>query len=813
MNDSFLTASVAVEKTKYSYDKLYTYAVPEGMRDKIQEGCRVKVSFGHGLRQGMVMHLSKTEDVSGLKEISQLIDNKPVLTPELLSLGEFVKERCYCTYFDAYTAMLPTGLSVKLTYSYGIDKNTDISGFLLSSDEIRAVEYLSSRKKPVRQDLILKALSMKDESVLDSLVDKGIISKTETVKKRIADVTVKMIRLRGEVPERKYTPSQEEVLRVLGNIGEASVKEVCYFTGVGISVADNLVKKGICEYFDAEPPKPDFTAGSETDRKDIILTNQQEKCYNDLLGQYLSGKPSVSLLYGVTGSGKTSVFMKLIDKANEDGKGVICMVPEISLTPQLLAKFTARYGKKVAVFHSGLSLGKRLEEWRRVKNGEADIAVGTRSAIFAPMENLGLIVMDEEQEYSYKSSASPRFHARELAKYRCLLSKCPLVLSSATPSVESCYYAQSGRYLLSRLDKRYGNARLPHVITADMNREHDQGNNSGYSSVLIEAIEENLEYNHQSIILLNRRGHNTFVACRSCNEVISCPNCSISLTFHSANSRLMCHYCGYSIPAPDKCPSCGSDKLRYSGVGTQKAEQEIQEFFPDARILRLDTDSTMQRYAYEKKLGDFRNGKYDIMLGTQMVAKGLDFPNVTLVGVLSADSMLHCDDFRSYERTFSLLTQVVGRSGRGGIEGRAIIQTYEPENPIIEFAAAQNYDEFFNAEIALRRTMLYPPFADIGVVAFSSEDKQKAHDAADYFTDRLKAASKEVYSELPLRVMGPSPAYISKMGGKYRFRIIIKFKNCRRFRVMMSELLTDLGNNRSFSTVSAYVDIDPDSIM
>ena len=556
-----------------------------------------------------------------------------------------------------------------------------------------------------------------------------------------------------------------------------------------------------------------FRGDSETDRQDIILTRQQEISYNNLFEKYREGKPSVSLLYGITGSGKTSVFMKLIDRVNEDGRGVICMVPEISLTPQLLSKFTARYGKRIAVFHSGLPLGKRLEEWRRVKNGEANIAVGTRSAVFAPIENLGLIVMDEEQEYSYKSSATPRFHARELAKYRCFMNKCPLLLSSATPSVESCYYADSGRYFMSRLDKRYGNAKLPHVITVDMNREREQGNRSGYSSVLLEAVDDNLQSGHQSIILLNRRGHNTFVACRSCSEVISCPNCSISLTFHSVNNRLMCHYCGYSIPAPHDCPSCGSDRLRYSGAGTQRAEQELQEIFPDAKIIRLDTDSTMQRYAYEKKLGDFRNGKYDIMLGTQMVAKGLDFPNVTLVGVLSADSMLHSDDFRSYERTFSLLTQVVGRSGRGGLEGRAIIQTYEPENPIIEFASAQNYDEFFKAEIELRKAMLYPPFADIGVVVFVSENKQSAHDAAEYFTGRLKDVAEDIFSELPLRVMGPSPASVVKVGGRYRYRLIIKFKNCKRFREMMSGLLIDIGKNGMYSDVVTYVDIDPDSII
>lgn len=802
-----------MEKTNFGYDKLYDYAVPEEMEGIICEGCRVKVSFGHGLRQGIVIRLHTADNTRGLKKISQLIDNEPVMSAEMLSLAGFMKERCYCTWFDACSAMLPTGLSVKLTYSYSAAVNVDISGFLLSDKEIEIVQHLSVVKSPVRQDRLMQKFSIENEAVLAELVQKGLIVRTETVKKRIADVTVKMIRLRGNIPERKYTPSQEEVLRVLNDIGEASVKEICYFTGVTSAVTDNLVKRGICEYFDAAPPKPEPVSDEPENTEDIILTNQQQAAYNDILAKYESGDPSVSLLYGVTGSGKTSVFMKLIDRVNADGKGIICMVPEISLTPQLLAKFTARYGSRVAVFHSGLSLGKRLEQWRRVRNGQANIAVGTRSAIFAPLENIGLIVMDEEQEYSYKSGATPRFHARELAKYRCLYNKCPLLLSSATPSVESYYYAMSGRYSLSTLSSRYGKARLPHVITADMNREQQQGNYSGYSSVLLGALEDNLTNRHQSIILLNRRGHNTFIACRSCNEVISCPNCSISLTYHSANRRLMCHYCGYTIPAPNECPQCGSKKLRYSGAGTQRAEQEIQEIFPKARILRLDTDSTMQRYAYEKKLGAFRDGEYDIMLGTQMVAKGLDFPNVTLVGVLSADGMMHGDDFRSYERTFSLLTQVVGRSGRGGLEGRAIIQTYEPENPIIELAAAQNYDEFFKAEINLRKSMLYPPFADIGVVAFVGEDKQTAHDAAQYFSERLKLLAQTEYSDLPMRVMGPAPASISRVGGKYRFRIIIKFKNTKRFREMLSALLIDIANCRRFSSVTAFADIDPDNII
>lgn len=815
MTDKFLAAGVAVDKTAYHFDKLYDYLIPDELCDTAKPGCRVMINFGNSVRQGMIMELHYADDKTGLKTVSSLLDKKPVLSEELVRLAESMKERCFCTLFDACKAMLPAGLSFKLMYDYTVtqDSSAKADEFRLSEEEKQVIAFLRIRKTFVRQDLIIKNIGLSDDELLVKLFKKGFLIRRESVRKRLQDTTIKMVTILRDEPDKKYSPAQNEVLSVLRSVGDVSKKEICYFTGVSGSVIDNLVKKGICGYYDAEPPAPEKPAEQPAFQGEIELTEIQERAYSSLLEKYRSKKPSCALLYGVTGSGKTSVFMKLIDRANEENRGVICMVPEIALTPQLLAKFNARYGDRVAVFHSGLSLAKRLEEWKRVKNGQANIAVGTRSAIFAPLEDIGLIVMDEEQEYSYKSASTPRFHARELAKLRCAHHKCLLLLSSATPSVESFYHAEEGKYSLYTLGKRYGSARLPHVITADMNLEHQQGNTSDFSSVMLEAIEDNLEHGHQSIILLNRRGHNTFVSCRSCNEVISCPNCSISLTFHSANNRLMCHYCGYSVPAPDKCPSCGSSKLRYSGAGTQKAEQELAEIFPSARLLRLDTDSTMRRYDYERKLGAFKNGEYDIMLGTQMVAKGLDFENVTLVGVLSADAMMHGDDFRSYERTFSLLTQVVGRSGRGGLEGRAIIQTYEPENPIIELAAAQDYNEFYRSEIMLRKSMLYPPFSDICVVSFAGEDKSLAKKASEYFAGQLSQLAGNEYKDLPMRVLGPSPALVSKVNNKFRFRIIIKFRNSRRFREMLSRLLADLGKNREYSGVSAAADIDPENIM
>ncbi len=810
MTDSFFVAAVAVEGTKYSFDKLYDYLVPEEMQGKPLVGHRVRVSFGKSLRQGMVMSLGSREDSQGLKSISALIDNEPVLSGELVSLAVFMKERCYCTYFDACSAMIPAGLSVKLTYSYSPGRAGREELAALTEQERAAAEYVYGRKAPVREDRLMGLLSLEDNTLLKRLSEKGILERTDSFQKRLKDASVKMIRLREDVPERKYTASQSEVIRVLTETGEASVREICYFTGVTQAVTDNLVRKGVCEYF--QEPAPALPSGPADPGKgeEIVLTPEQLSAYETLLEKYNSGSPSVTLLYGVTGSGKTSVFMKLIDKVNSEGRGVICMVPEISLTPQLLSKFRERYGDSVAVFHSGLSLGKRLEEWRKVREGKANIAVGTRSAIFAPLRDIGLIVMDEEQEYSYKSSATPRFHTRELAKFRCKENKCPLLLSSATPSVESYYNAVSGRYGLCILRKRYGAAKLPEVICADMNNTPP---GSCFSGELLEAVRKNLDAGRQSILLLNRRGHNTFVSCRECSQAVSCPNCSISLTYHSANNRLMCHYCGYSVPVPDKCPSCGSGKLRFSGAGTQRAEQEVGELFPQARILRLDTDSTMKRYSYEKKLSAFRRGEYDIMLGTQMVAKGLDFENVTLAGVLSADGMMHSDDFRSYERTFSLLTQVVGRSGRGELEGRAVIQTCETSDPVIGMASRQDYEEFYRSEIVLRKAMLYPPFADLALVVFSGENRENVSSAALRFSEMLKSALCGEYHELPVRMLGPAPAVVARVGGKYRYRIIIKFRNSRRFRRMMAELLTDTGSDPCFRNVSVYADVDPDNII
>ncbi len=806
-------AYVAVENAIYHFDKEFSYLVPDGM--PVKEGCRVAVPFGRGnsKRQGIVLRLSEGEG-EGLKYLSELLDTEPVLNDEMLRMCAFMKSHCFCTYYDAVKAMLPAGINYRLSEEYSVSRALGDRFYDLSDEWRRIVTIIRSKNNKIEKYALLQELGYADSAVLDEMTADGVLYKNDAAFRKIGDKTVKMMRLVDEIDDLlsgvKLSAKQESVLDLLQTVGSASVKEICYYTGVTPSVPDALVKKGLAEYFDDEVFRIPQSMVSE--RRGVNLTAEQQKAYNELCTLYEGDSPEVSLLYGVTGSGKTSVFFKLIERAVDDGKDVIVMVPEIALTPQMIAIFKAHFGDKVAVFHSALSLGERLDEYKRVSRGLAKIAIGTRSAIFAPFRNLGLIIMDEEQEHTYKSEARPRFNAKELAKFRCSYHKALLLLSSATPSVETFYYANEGRYHKHVLSKRYGAATLPDVIVADMNEELSVGNTSAFSNILLQNIEENLDTGKQSILLLNRRGYNSFVTCNSCKEPMTCPNCSISLTYHSANNRLMCHYCGYSVPYRSECPTCHSHSMRLSGTGTQRAEVELAEIFPHARILRMDTDTTMTRSSHEKKLTAFANGEYDILVGTQMVAKGLDFPNVTLVGVLNADRMLYLDDFRSYENTFSLLTQVVGRSGRGRDKGRAIIQSYTPENPIITLAAQQDYDAFYASEIGIRKAMLYPPFAAICMIGFVGENAKLTEGAAFAFTRIMTELIRSDYPDIPLRVLGPAQAAVFKVSNKYRFKLILKCRNDSRFREMLGRMLVDFSAVRDYSAVTVYADMDPLSL-
>ncbi len=816
-------ARVAVDKTAYHFDKAYDYLVPDELLASARPGCRVMVSFGNTKkkRQGMIIELlpdAEYDDGIKLKAVSSVLDKEPLLNDEMLSLVCWLKGRTFCTLYDAVRCILPSGINHRIVESYAAAPAGEQSGARLQPDEQAVLDYLAGKTGFEKGERILSRFGFDSGSdILSRMVKKGVLIRGFDAVRKVGDMTVKMIRLTpeflsGEISPPKLTKKQQEVIDLLSDVGSACVREVCYFTGFTQSVPLSLCSKGIAETYDSEVYRSPYPGASvQARQEDILLTDEQQTAFENLYRQYSEGRGGASLLFGVTGSGKTKVYMKLVDKVTAEGRGVILMVPEISLTPQALNIFRERYGEKVAVFHSALSVGERLDEWKRVKNGKALMVVGTRSAVFAPFDKLGLIIIDEEQESTYKSENTPRYSARDVARFRCAKNNALLVLSSATPSVETYAAALKGRYTLNTLKERYGTAVLPEVTTVDMRLERLNKKASELSGTLISALKKNLEDGQQSILLINRRGYNTFAACTSCGHVLTCPSCSISMTYHHANGRLMCHYCGGTAPFSQECPSCGKQAVRYSGFGTQKVEDDLARELPQARILRMDTDTTMSRFAHEEKLGSFSRHDYDILLGTQMVAKGLDFENVTLVGVVSVDQQLYNDDYRSLERTFALLTQVVGRSGRGKFRGKAIIQTLTPENSIIALAAKQDYRAFYETEIGIRKALVYPPFCDICVVGFVGENELFVRAASTEALSIISSLSSEKYRGESLVVLGPMPARVSKINNKYRYRMIIKCKNTAGFRSMISELLCTLGGDSRFTDVTVYADMNPES--
>lgn len=800
-----LVALVALEGATSAFDILYTYAVPPELHAAAKAGCRALVPFGRGnIKKQCMIFRTEDAEISGLKKIVAVTDSEPVLSKEMLGLCEYMRESVFCTYFDAVRVMLPTGLGLKLVNYYSANEEF-VSLSLLEESEQEVYEFLSLNGEK-SQESIIKDLGVTAE-LLQGMESKGALVKNCDIKRKVGDATQKWVKLTDDIPS-KLTPKQQSVVEVLMGAGAASVKEICYFTGVTSAVVEGLIKKGVLVAFEKRVFRTP-NCSTQAKSNEIKLTDEQTAAFNGLSELCDTQKGETALLYGITGSGKTQVFLKLADKVINENKGVIVMVPEIALTPQLMSIFTARYGSKVAVFHSAMSLGQRMDEWQRIKEGKALIAVGTRSAIFAPFQNLGLIIIDEEQEHTYKSEKNPRFHTRELAKYRIGFHKGLLCLASATPSVESYTKALNDKYKLFTLKNRYGKAVLPHVETVDMKQELLSGNSGIISTTLYEAVKETLAKKEQAILLLNRRGHNTYISCPSCGYVATCPNCSVSLTYHSANNRLMCHYCGHSVSAEKICPECGSEHMRFSGLGTQKAEEEIKTLFPDAKVLRLDADSTMTRDSYSTYLGDFAKGEYDILLGTQMVAKGLDFPKVSLVGVLGADSAMYSEDYRSFERTFSLLTQVVGRAGRGDIAGRAIIQTSVSDSDIIELASNQDYHSFYEQEILTRKLMVYPPYCDICLVSSQSVYREGAEGAIREVFNNIKKLLEEEYSGIKVIILGPNPSTLAKINNRYRYRMIIKCKNNAEFRKMLRKAL----DIKLKGDTAVWVDINPESVV
>ncbi len=821
-----LVAQVAVEQTTYHFDKPYSYDGSQ-FAGELCVGCRVLVPFGKGdrRRQGIVLHLDDAEDTDAVayKPIVSVLDKEPLLSEELLRLTAFLKERTFCTVFDAVRTMVPAGLClyVKPTYTPVLFGDGEQPKLSEAETAVYQLACTLARTAPdgVAADKLLQLSGLSDTALPEALVKKGVLVRREDAYRRAGDASQRMARITfpAETLEEvlaayRITAKQREVLELLCMAGSASVKEVCYLAGVTPAVPAALLKKGLLEYFEKETLRSPITAPVSVAAKPIVLNGEQQQVYEELVARYALPEAACALLHGVTGSGKTQVYLSLIDRVLQDGKQVVVLVPEISLTPQTMQLFTGRYGNRVAVLHSGLSVGERMDEWKRIRRGDARIVVGTRSAVFAPCRQLGLIVMDEEQEHTYKSESNPRYHAREVAKFRCAQHKALLLLTSATPSLESYYAAQQGRYSLHTLTHRYGDAALPQVTVADMRLQAEE--NGLISEELASELSRCLQRGKQAILLLNRRGYQTFVSCRNCGKVMTCPSCSIPLTYHRANRQLMCHYCGHMQPPLKHCPDCGSDKLRYSGQGTQRIEEELERLFPGARILRMDADATASRYAYEEKLGAFGAGEYDLLIGTQMVAKGLDFPNVALVGVLSADRSLYEGDFRSYETAFSLLTQVVGRAGRREEVGQAIIQTAVQEHYVIGLAAAQDYPAFYRTEIAARRMMKYPPFADLCLFGFSGMQEKAVREAATRFLTQLKeTVAAEPYRDIPLIALDPTPAAVARAAGKYRYKVLIKLKNTAVSRQLIAKLLLDFPKNGENRGVTVFADLNPLTII
>lgn len=813
-------AKVAVEGTNLSFDRLYSYLIPDFMIGKIKIGYRVFVPFGGSakLRQGFIFEIDNNlfiDNESKYKYIYSLCDEYPLLTDKQILLAQWIAERTFSTLYESAKVMLPSGLCVsgKITYTITEQCSAEyISG--LTDSEIKIINSFNKKGSYFSKENILKKNGIPATSnIVEQLEAKGYLkSNCESVSK-LGGKTLRTATLNNESFDNiNVTKKQQSVINTLSELGSASVAELCYYTGVTASVIFALEGKGILSLADEQyyrRPSSFYSDGIDAD--EIILTDEQQCAFESLKKDLYSDINSVTLLHGVTGSGKTSVYMKLIDEALHSDGGIIVMVPEISLTPQTLRKFYARYGDKVAVFHSGLSVGERIDEWSRVKKGEAKIAVGTRSAVFAPFDKVDLIIIDEEQEHTYKSERAPRYNTADIAKYICNRDRGLLLLASATPSVEAYTYALKGRYNLLSLSKRYGNALLPEVEVVDIASAADNGD-IPISDSLQEAIKENLDKKEQSIILINRRGYNTYIVCSECKKVISCPNCSISLTYHRANNRLMCHYCGFSQEISEKCPECGGKAIKYSGFGTQRVEERLKEIFPDVRILRMDADTTIAKNSHEKKLNDFSSGCYDIMIGTQMVAKGLDFPNVTLVGVLSADLGIFKDDFKAGEKSFDLLTQVIGRAGRQKKKGKAIIQTLFPDNEIINFAASQDYKLFYDSENENRRLMIYPPYCDICCIGFSGDNEIETRSAAVFSLHKIKLLCSEKYTKQKIIVIGPTQSKIHKISNKYRYRLMIKCRNSREFRDLVRDLLCLLYKEKKYKKVTVFADINPENL-
>ncbi len=821
-------AGIHLLDTPYCIDNVFDYYIPPNLRCDILCGDFVTVPFGTSNRKkiGLVTALKEqpeNKDI-GHKSIIDVCDRSMSLSDEALGLCLFLKEQTLCTVGDAVKAVAPISALSKTDEAYF---PTDIVQTSEVDADTREIYEHILRKNGVSLSALRSKHGASTQAALGKLLRLGLVRKEQVIrtasekfseycslaieKERAMDIA------KGEDTVKLRSKKHAEILLFLVSAeGEAEIHELmsaCSATRAQISA---LCDKELLTVRKQTVDRGLGLISAKRSDEQIVLNDEQTAAYGKLKELCDSGEPHGVLLHGVTGSGKTSVMMKTIDHVLTTGRSVIVLLPEIALTPQSLRIFCSHYGERVAVIHSGLSSGERIDTYKRIKNGDADVVIGTRSAVFAPVRSLGLIIIDEEQEHTYKSDMNPKYHTRDVARYRAAYHNAVMLLASATPSFESYKKALDGKYTLLELKNRYGGAELPKAMIADMRPEVKAGNVSPLGSELCKRMRKTKDAGDQSILFLNRRGYNNFISCRDCGEAVKCPECSVSMTYHTNSASydsgyLACHWCGKRLPLPEVCPSCGGAHLARMGYGTQRVEQELGELLPDAKVLRMDTDTTGEKSAYENLLGAFRRHEADVLLGTQMVTKGHDFPDVTLVGVLLADASLYLDDYRAAERTFAMLTQVIGRAGRARKTGTAVIQTNNPDNECIRLACAQDYPAFYESEIKLRRLLVFPPFCDIVLLTLTSADEKELGKASVRLSDMICERMKGEYSDLPLVVYGPFEAPVYKVDGKYRMRMVVKCRNNKRLRSMLSEILSHFSGSGA-QGLSLSVDINPTNL-
>ena len=806
---------VAVSAAPYSIDKPYSYLVPESLAAAAVPGVRVMVPFGRSNKESEGLILARVQEpkLPGSKALRQVLDPEPVLDKAGIDLALWMRGRYFCTVFEAVKTILPAGLwyGLREIWSLAMEPEAARSAAVDIPGAWQVLDLLEKQGGKADIRVLRDALGDGAEKPLKAMKKAEILACETDAKRKIADKSHRMVELAVNTedayaltePKRRSAPARYEVVNFLATAGRTPAAEVSYYTGASARTLKTMEKAGLIAFSEEEelrvPSLDDVEPGPE-----IVLNEEQQRAFEEILGRVQAAKPSVTLLHGVTGSGKTQVYLRLVQETLALGKTAMVLVPEIVLTPQMMRKFSSYFGSRVAMLHSSLKMTERYDQWKRIRRGEVDVVLGTRSALFAPLKNLGLIVMDEEQEGSYQSENVPRYDAREVAKYLCVREKAALVFGSATPTVETAWAAEQGSYQKALLRRRYNENALPEVLIADLRQEILNGNPGLISTPLRQELEKNLAAGEQSILFLNRRGSSRMLLCGECGYVPQCPRCSTAMTYHSANGRLMCHYCGHSEPAADTCPECGG-WMKHVGAGTQKVEEELRELFPEAGILRMDADTTAG--GHEEILQTFERERVPILLGTQMVAKGLDFENVTLVGVLSADISLYVDNYRAAERTFSLLTQVVGRAGRGGKTGRAVIQTYTPGNDVIRCAARQDYDAFYESEIRMRRLRRYPPFADLFTVTVSGTEEGRVLRADVSVRETLRQLCRrpELAAGEP-EVLGPAPAPVVKVNNRFRYRCTLVGKNDKATREMLAWLQKDFAKDSTNRGMNLFVD-------